>query len=131
MHTYNELLFTLRKITIIKFTFYYLEFESIYTKLLLLIFHYYYNISYKSTITKNVFLYQKAFHGPLHTFGKLMYQQMKNGRVNNDRITREQFVAAGTEIVSKMNIADQRQYYFRLYASGKDYLTKEGRHHCL
>ncbi|KAL8581232.1 hypothetical protein ACOMHN_038332 [Nucella lapillus] len=69
--------------------------------------------------------FENAFHGPLHKFGKLMYRQMKNGHVDNDRITREEFVAAGTEIVSTMNVADQRRYYYRLFANGKEYLTKE------
>ncbi|KAK7088615.1 uncharacterized protein [Littorina saxatilis] len=69
--------------------------------------------------------FENAFHGPLHKFGKLMYTQMKNGHVDKDRITREEFVAAGTEIVNKVHVGDQRKYYFRLFAGGKDHLTKE------
>ncbi|XP_076453248.1 uncharacterized protein LOC143288541 [Babylonia areolata] len=69
--------------------------------------------------------FENAFHGPLHKFGKLMYRQMKNGHVDSDRITREEFVEAGTEIVSTINVADQRRYYYRLFAKGKEHLTRE------
>ncbi|KAK7469538.1 hypothetical protein BaRGS_00036444 [Batillaria attramentaria] len=71
--------------------------------------------------------FENAFHGPLHKFGKLMYKQMlsQTGQVDRDRITREAFVAAGTAIVSKFSVADQRKYYFKLFSGGKDYLTKE------
>nr|KAG5688482.1 hypothetical protein BaRGS_011920 [Batillaria attramentaria] len=49
----------------------------------------------------------------------------QTGQVDRDRITREAFVAAGTAIVSKFSVADQRKYYFKLFSGGKDYLTKE------
>ena len=70
--------------------------------------------------------FQNAFHGPLHKFGKLMYKQMKSGHVDNDRITREEFVSSGTEIVCKIHVPEQRKYYFKLFAGGKDHLTREG-----
>ncbi|PVD32798.1 hypothetical protein C0Q70_08244 [Pomacea canaliculata] len=69
--------------------------------------------------------FENAFHGPLHKFGKLMFRQMTNSHVERDRITREEFVTAGTEIVNKFDVTDQRKYYIKLFAEGKDYLTKE------
>jgi hypothetical protein len=69
---------------------------------------------------------QKAFQGPLHKFGKLMFRRMKNGNVMSDRITREEFVESGTEIVTKANVDEQRKYYFKLFSSGKDHLTRDG-----
>ena len=71
-------------------------------------------------------LFQNAFHGPLHKFGKLMYRQMKDGHVDTDRITREEFVKAGTEIVCMANVSNQRKYYFNLFSSGKEYLSRDG-----
>lgn len=55
-----------------------------------------------------------------------MFRQMTNSHVERDRITREEFVTAGTEIVNKFDVTDQRKYYIKLFAEGKDYLTKEG-----
>lgn len=72
--------------------------------------------------------FENAFHGPLHKFGKLMFRQMTNSHVERDRITREEFVTAGTEIVNKFDVTDQRKYYIKLFAEGKDYLTKEDAH---
>lgn len=69
--------------------------------------------------------FENAFQGPLHKFGKLMYSKMLNGRGDRDRITREEFVAAGTEIITMLNIGDQRFYYFKLFAGNKEYLTKD------
>ena len=70
-------------------------------------------------------LFQNAFHGPLHKFGKLMFRQMKNGQ-DSDRITREEFVQAGTEIVCMVNVSAQRKYYFKLFSSGKEYMSSDG-----
>ncbi|XP_071093993.1 uncharacterized protein [Haliotis cracherodii] len=69
--------------------------------------------------------FENAFHGPLHKFGKLMYRQMLNGHTVRDRITREQFVKSGKEILKKFDEVEQHKYYFKLFAASKDYLTTE------
>ena len=50
---------------------------------------------------------------------------MKNGQ-DSDRITREEFVQAGTEIVCMVNLSAQRKYYFKLFSSGKEYMSSDG-----
>ena len=50
---------------------------------------------------------------------------MKNGQ-DSDRITREEFVQAGTEIVCMVNVSAQRKYYFKLFSSGKEYMSSDG-----
>lgn len=72
---------------------------------------------------------QNAFHGPLHTFGKLLYTQMVRQTASGDRerITKEQFTKAGKELLKLYDESSQQEYYFKLFASGKDHLTKEGR----
>ncbi|XP_041347657.1 uncharacterized protein LOC121367505 [Gigantopelta aegis] len=79
--------------------------------------------SHPGEISQSTF--ENVFHGPLHKFGKLMYRQMLNGHSNRDRITKEQFVKAGKEILKTFNESDQQKYYFKLFAAGKDVLTQE------
>ncbi|GFN99604.1 hypothetical protein PoB_002611000 [Plakobranchus ocellatus] len=76
-------------------------------------------------LTKATF--ENAFSGPLHKFGQLLFTQMTHSSSNSirDRITKEQFIKAGKEI---MDIFDEKsvvKYYFHLFASGKDHLTPE------
>ncbi|KAL3856226.1 hypothetical protein ACJMK2_011003 [Sinanodonta woodiana] len=82
------------------------------------------NNDHPGEITRITF--EKAFHGPLHVFGKLLYNQMcDNSR--KERITREQFIKSGKEIVQMFDETAQHKYYFRLFANGKDCLDKEGK----
>ena len=71
--------------------------------------------------------FENAFHGPLHTFGKLLYKQMCHvtGNSNRERITKEQFVKSGKELLKMFEENAQHKYYFKLFASGKDHLSKE------
>lgn len=71
--------------------------------------------------------FENAFHGPLHTFGKLLYTQMVRQTASGDRerITKEQFTKAGKELLKLYDESSQQEYYFKLFASGKDHLTKE------
>ncbi|XP_005097241.1 uncharacterized protein LOC101847581 [Aplysia californica] len=70
--------------------------------------------------------FENAFHGPLHIFGKLIYLQMvSSGALHRERITREQFVKAGKEILKMHGEKALVKYYFHLFASGKDHLTNE------
>lgn len=78
--------------------------------------------------------FENVFHGPLKLFGKLLYRQMvahgsghghgKNGHIK-DRITLEQFVKAGKELLQMFDEVAQHKYYFQLFAEGKDHLEKE------
>jgi hypothetical protein len=43
-----------------------------------------------------------------------------------ERITCEQFVKAGREILKMFDETDQHKYYFKLFAEGKDHLTQAG-----
>ena len=79
--------------------------------------------------------FQNVFHGPLQLFGKLLYRQMvvhgsgntgKDGQIK-DRITSEQFIKAGKELLRMFDEAAQHKYYFQLFAAGKDHITKEGK----
>ncbi|CAL1536156.1 unnamed protein product [Lymnaea stagnalis] len=76
-------------------------------------------------LTKATF--ENAFHGPLHKFGKLMYLQMmtNSSTTNRERITREQFVKAGREILKMFDEKVIVKYYYYLFASSKDHLNKE------
>ncbi|WAR02582.1 hypothetical protein MAR_009140 [Mya arenaria] len=77
-------------------------------------------------------LFQNVFHGPLQLFGKLLYEQMvTNGHHHHGdkvrgRITCEQFVKAGKEVLKLFNETDQHKYYFKLFSQGKEQLDKEG-----
>jgi len=42
------------------------------------------------------------------------------------RITREQFVKAGRDVLKLFDESDQHKYYFKLFAEGRDTLNKEG-----
>lgn len=82
-------------------------------------------------ILKHISIFQNVFHGPLHIFGKLFYEQMvTNGHHGHDkvkdRISCEQFVKAGKEVLKLFSDADQHKYYFKLFSQGKDHLTREG-----
>ena len=76
---------------------------------------------------------QNVFHGPLHLFGKMLYRQMVvsghshhgNEKVK-DRISCEQFVKAGKEVLRLFDEPAQHKYYFRLFSEGKDHLIREG-----
>lgn len=77
--------------------------------------------------------FENVFHGPLQLFGKLLYRQMvvhgsgntgKDGQIK-DRITSEQFIKAGKELLRMFDEAAQHKYYFQLFAAGKDHITKE------
>ncbi|KAI8749274.1 restriction of telomere capping protein 5 [Biomphalaria glabrata] len=76
-------------------------------------------------LTKATF--ENAFQGPLHRFGKLMYLQMMSSgtTTNRERITREQFVKAGREILKMFDEKTVVKYYFYLFASSKEFMTKE------
>ena len=50
----------------------------------------------------------------------------KNGQIK-DRITNDQFIKAGKELLKMFDEVDQHKYYFELFAAGKDHLTKEGK----
>lgn len=71
--------------------------------------------------------FENAFHGPLYKFGKLLYIQMirHSSTGDRERITKEQFTKAGKELLKLYDESSQLQYYFKLFASGKDHLTKE------
>ncbi|XP_045171511.2 uncharacterized protein LOC123533745 [Mercenaria mercenaria] len=74
--------------------------------------------------------FENVFHGPLQLFGKLLYRQMVTvGHHSSDkikeRITCEQFVKAGREILKMFDETDQHKYYFKLFAEGKDHLTQD------
>lgn len=71
---------------------------------------------------------QSAFHGPLHLFGKLLYRHMMTVSVatNRERITREQFVKAGREILMMYEEKQLVRFYFHFFAEGKEFLTIEG-----
>ncbi|KAH9525423.1 hypothetical protein Btru_001401 [Bulinus truncatus] len=71
--------------------------------------------------------FENAFQGPLHTFGKLMYLQMMTNSTttNRERITREQFVKAGREILKMYDEKAVVKYYFYLFASSKEFMNKE------
>lgn len=43
-----------------------------------------------------------------------------------DRISCEQFVKAGREVLKLLSESDQHKYYFRLFAQGKEHLTQDG-----
>ncbi|XP_052801227.1 uncharacterized protein LOC128231966 [Mya arenaria] len=81
-------------------------------------------------ITRTTF--ENVFHGPLQLFGKLLYEQMvTNGHHHHGdkvrgRITCEQFVKAGKEVLKLFNETDQHKYYFKLFSQGKEQLDKEG-----
>ena len=53
---------------------------------------------------------------------------MQNGHTEKHRITKEQFVKAGKEILKMNDIGDQKKYYFKLFAAGKTFLTKDGKY---
>lgn len=69
--------------------------------------------------------FENTFHGPIEIFGKLLYIQMQHGHTEKDRITKEQFVKAGKEILKMNDDNDQKKYYFKLFAAGKNFLTKD------
>ncbi|XP_060074137.1 uncharacterized protein LOC132553874 [Ylistrum balloti] len=71
--------------------------------------------------------FENAFHGPLDKFGKLLYLQMtqNHGNHSRERITKEQFVKSGKEIIKMFDEAVQLKYYFHLFAAGKDHMNKE------
>lgn len=82
-------------------------------------------------ILYHTLIFQNVFHGPLHIFGKLFYEQMvTNGHHGHekvkDRISCEQFVKAGKEVLKLFSDSDQHKYYFKLFSQGKDHLTREG-----
>lgn len=52
---------------------------------------------------------------------------MQHGHTEKDRITKEQFVKAGKEILKMNDDNDQKKYYFKLFAAGKNFLTKDGK----
>ena len=52
-------------------------------------------------------------------------QHGKDGQIK-DRITLEQFIRAGKELLKMFDESAQHKYYFQLFAAGKDHLTKEG-----
>ncbi|KAL5017015.1 hypothetical protein ScPMuIL_006604 [Solemya velum] len=79
--------------------------------------------SHPGEITRITF--ENAFHGPLHKFGALFYQQMCSGTADRDRATREQFIKAGKEVLKLFDESAQQKYYFKLFAGGKDHLTKD------
>ncbi|XP_014771795.1 uncharacterized protein LOC106870288 isoform X1 [Octopus bimaculoides] len=78
---------------------------------------------YPGVLSRKAF--ENTFHGPLKLFGKILYTQMQDGHVEKDLITKEQFVKAGKEILNLHEVNDQKKYYFRLFALGKDVLTKD------
>lgn len=45
---------------------------------------------------------------------------------DRERITREQFVKSGKELLKMFDENAQHKYYFKLFAGGKDHLRKEG-----
>ncbi|CAG5133172.1 unnamed protein product [Candidula unifasciata] len=69
--------------------------------------------------------FESAFQGPLHLFGKLLYRHMMTVSVttNRERITREQFVKAGKEILMMYEEKQLVRFYFHFFAEGKDHLT--------
>lgn len=71
--------------------------------------------------------FESAFHGPLDKFGKLLYLQMTHNHGNHtrERITKEQFVKSGKEIIKMFDEAVQLKYYFHLFSAGKDHMNKE------
>jgi hypothetical protein len=48
------------------------------------------------------------------------------GNSNRERITKEQFIKSGKELLKMFEENAQHKYYFKLFASGKDHLSKEG-----
>ena len=58
----------------------------------------------------------------------LLYKQMCHvtGNSNRERITKEQFIKSGKELLKMFEENAQHKYYFKLFASGKDHLSKEG-----
>lgn len=68
--------------------------------------------------------FENAFSGPLHKFGILLFSQMTHSGPSSfrDRITREQFIKAGREILEIFDEKSVVKYYFHLFASGKEYL---------
>lgn len=83
------------------------------------------NNHHPGELTRTTF--ENAFHGPLHTFGKLLYKQMCSfhGTSDRERITKEQFVKSGKELLKMFDEPSQHKYYFKLFCDGKDYLNKE------
>lgn len=69
--------------------------------------------------------FENAFHGPLHTFGMLLFKQMCPGTSDRERITKEEFVKSGKELLKMFDENAQHKYYFRLFAGGKEILSKE------
>ncbi|BFZ04605.1 hypothetical protein BsWGS_07644 [Bradybaena similaris] len=70
--------------------------------------------------------FENAFKGPIHLFGKLLYRcMMRVGGADGERITKEQFVKAGKEI---LNWDDKQlvDYYFHIFTEGGDVLKREG-----
>lgn len=75
--------------------------------------------------------FQNTFKGPSHLFGKLLYKcMMRVGGADGERITKEQFVKAGKEI---LNWDDKQleDYYFHIFTEGGDVLKRESECHFL
>jgi hypothetical protein len=71
--------------------------------------------------------FENAFQGPLHLFGKLLYRHMMTDSVttNRERITREQFVKAGKQILMMYEEKQLVKFYFHFFAEGKDFITSD------
>lgn len=50
-----------------------------------------------------------------------------HGTSDRERITKEQFVKSGKELLKMFDEPSQHKYYFKLFCDGKDYLNKEGK----
>ncbi|KAL4223790.1 hypothetical protein ACF0H5_017256 [Mactra antiquata] len=79
-------------------------------------------------ITRSTF--ENVFHGPLQIFGKLLYRQMvtvghHSTEKVKDRISCEQFVKAGKEVLKLFSETDQHKYYFKLFAQGQEHLSHD------
>ncbi|XP_052223040.1 uncharacterized protein LOC127838930 isoform X2 [Dreissena polymorpha] len=73
--------------------------------------------------------FEGVFKGPLQLFGKLLYEQMVTNNHHSDkvkeRISSEQFVKSSKALLSLFDATDQHKYYFKLFAQGKEYLTRD------
>jgi len=55
-----------------------------------------------------------------------MVRHHGNSEHVRERITKEEFVKSGKELIKMFDEKTQQKYYFKLFAAGKDYLTKDG-----
>ena len=78
---------------------------------------------------------QNAFHGPQLKFGKLLFIQMCDHKghhsdVHRERITFDQFLKSGKEILKLYDEADELKYFFHLFSESKDTMCREGKKKC-